>query len=132
RGKTGEHIKDITGRFPFWFCRNYQKYSENEDALPFDQHHLLALIAPRLIYVSSRTMDSWADPASEFKACNLASPAYRLYNKIGLALNEMPLPETPSHEGEIGYHIKTGIHDMDEYDWERYLEYCSARFHPVT
>ena len=130
RGKTGEHVHDITEKFPFWFSGNYQKYGHNEAALPVDQHQLLGLIAPRGLYVSSRTFDSWADPQSEFESCKQASAIYRLYGKTGLGQAEMPPPEQPVLGGDIGYHIKTGPHNLDEYDWERYLDFCSRHFHP--
>jgi pimeloyl-ACP methyl ester carboxylesterase len=129
RRKTGERIQDIIKNYPYWFCGNYQKYREREEDLPVDQHLLLALIAPRLLYISSRTFDCWADPESEFRACIEATPAYRLYGKTGLPETVMPLPEHPILSGEIAYHIKTGNHDMDEYDWERYLEFCTKHFH---
>jgi hypothetical protein len=128
RGKTGEHIRDITGRFPFWFSRNYQKYAHNEEDLPVDQHILLGLIAPRPLYVSSRTNDSWADPKSEFESCRQASAIYHLYGKTGLEQDEMPPPEMPLLAGSIGYHVKTGEHALDEYDWERYLDFCTRKF----
>jgi hypothetical protein len=131
RGKTGEHIHDITEKYPFWFSGNYQKYRDHEESLPADQHQLLGLIAPRRLYVSSRTFDSWADPRSEFESCKQASAIYRLYGKTGLEQMEMPPPEQPVLGGDLGYHIKTGEHSLDEYDWERYLDFCSRHFHPA-
>jgi pimeloyl-ACP methyl ester carboxylesterase len=124
RGKIGETVRDITGRFPYWFCNNYQKYSDNEDALPIDQHMLLCLIAPRLVYISAKTFDSWADPVRQFESCVEASKVYTLFGLKGISENEMPKPEVPLLSGEIGFHLKTGQHDMDEYDWERYLEFA--------
>ena len=67
--KTGERIQQITSRFPYWFCKSYQKYIGKEQDLPFDQHWLLALLAPRPVYVASGSEDNWADPYSEFLAC---------------------------------------------------------------
>ena len=126
REKEGERVEQITKRFPYWFCQNYFKYSGHEDQLPIDQHMLLALIAPRLIYVSSKTFDSWADPESEFASCVQASPVYRLYGKTGMPEIHMPRPDHPILTGSIGYHLKTGYHFMDEYDWERYLEFATG------
>jgi pimeloyl-ACP methyl ester carboxylesterase len=124
RGKGGEHIKDITDRFPYWFCRNYQNYANNEASLPVDQHMLLALLAPRLAYVSSKTNDTWADGESEFASCVAASETYRLFGMRGVGQETMPRADHPLLEGEIGYHMKTGFHTMDEYDWERYLQFA--------
>jgi hypothetical protein len=131
RGKVGETIKNITTAFPYWFCKNYQKYGDNEDALPVDQHMFLGLIAPRLLYVSSKSRDSWCDPESEFESLKEASAIYKLYGKLGSPLGGMPLPEHPIISGNIGYHVKTGYHGLDEYDWEQYLNFCKQHFHPA-
>lgn len=124
RGSRGETIRDIVERFPYWFCRNYQKYRDREEALPFDQHMLLALIAPRLVYTTSKTFDAWADPEGQFESCILADPVFRLLGVPGMDRRGMPLPEETVWEGHIGHHRKTGNHDMDEYDWERFLEFA--------
>jgi hypothetical protein len=131
RGKAGETIKNITTAFPYWFCKNYQKYGDNEDALPVDQHMLLGLIAPRLLYVSSKSRDIWCDPKSEFGSLKEASAVYKLYGKLGSPLGEMPPPEHPVFSGNIGYHVKTGEHSLDEYDWDQYLNFCEDHFHPA-
>ncbi|MCC2816393.1 prolyl oligopeptidase family serine peptidase [Lachnoclostridium pacaense] len=124
RGKTGESIGQILDRFPFWFAKNYQKYAGHEEEMPFDQHFLVALMAPRLVYTSTKTNDSWADPASEFESLVQASPVYGLFGLKGLDRTEPPLPENPLHEGSMGHHHKTGDHDMDEYDWNQYMNYA--------
>lgn len=124
RGSSGERIRDITRRFPYWFSGNYQKYADKEEMLPFDQHMLLALLAPRLVYVTSKTFDSWADPAGQFECCVQADPAFRLLGVTGLEQVKRPLPEQPLHRGHIGYHLKTGNHDMDEYDWNCFMDFA--------
>lgn len=129
RGSTGETIQDIATRFPYWFCRNYQKYKNNEEALPFDQHMLLALIAPRLIYTTSRTLDSWADPVGQFESCVQADPIYHLLGLTGMPQREKPLPEHPLHDGRIGHHHKTGNHDLDEYDWNCIMDFADKHMH---
>ncbi len=125
RGNIGEKIKDINDRFPYWFCDNYKKYNDDLESMPFDQHFLLALLAPRPMYISSRTFDKWADPAGEFESCVQASQIYKLYNKVGMPQTNYPLPESPIHGGDIGYHLKTGEHNLEQYDWERYIDFFS-------
>ena len=127
RKSKGERVRDIVERFPYWFCKNYQKYADHEDALPVDQHMLLALLAPRLVYITSKTFDSWADPQGQFTSCVQASPAYWLLGKEGMPLTVQPLPECPVHGGEIGYHLKTGNHDLDEYDWEQIMDFADRK-----
>ncbi len=126
RGKTGESIAQIVDRFPFWFARNYQKWAGHEQEMPFDQHFLVSLMAPRLVYTSTKTNDAWADPASEFESLVQADPVWQLFGLTGLQTRERPKPETALHTGHIGHHQKTGEHNMDDYDWDKYLDFADA------
>lgn len=123
RRRIGETIAVVNRNFPHWFCDNFKKYSDHEDRLPIDQHMLLALIAPRPLYVASATEDRWSDPKGEFLGAKLASPVYELYNIEGLSDVEMPEPEHPVG-GILSYHIRTGKHAVKAYDWEQYLAWA--------
>jgi len=126
----GENLDAIQEKFPHWFCKDFQKYRKNEAALPFDQHELLALIAPRPLYVASSTEDLWADPKGEWLSAVYASPVYELYGLKGVnaALEAMPAPDCPIQDGNIAYHIKTGRHSIRPYDWEQYLKFADKYF----
>ncbi len=128
RRKEGETIADINGRFPHWFAKNFHQFGGNEHALPVDQHQLLALIAPRLVYVSSATQDAWADPEGEFLSCLHAEPVFDLYGLAGVGSKDQPQPEKPLHSGSIGYHLRTGKHDLTEYDWEQFMKFASQHW----
>jgi (4-O-methyl)-D-glucuronate---lignin esterase len=127
RRMFGEQPKDLNTRFPYWFDANYRKYSDHETNLPFDQHELIALIAPRPVYIATAAEDLWADPKGQFLAAVAAGPVYELLGKQGLGTSEMPGLNQPIMR-DIGYHNRTGKHDVTEYDWEQYLKFADMHF----
>ena len=122
RGKIGEHIRNIYRTFPFWFCENYGKYIDNEENLPFDQHYLIASIAPRKVLVGSATKDSWADPLSEQLACVAASDAFE--NGFS-APDRAAEPDEMFLDGDVGYHLRTGEHYFSREDWARLIKFIN-------
>lgn len=122
RGKVGEQVSDICERFGYWFCENYKKYANNEAAMPFDQHFLLALTAPRILGVHSAWEDTWADPAAEYRACVAASPAWTIYGETGFVHPErLPMPGDDFAEGFVTYSLRAGTHFLSRWDWNRYM-----------
>jgi len=119
----GESVAKINNSFPHWFCPAFHAFSANEQSMPFDQHELLALVAPRALYVASAQEDRWADPKGEFLAAANAGPVYHLYGLRGLETMQMPGVHQPIMNS-VGYHVREGGHSVKPYDWACYLDFC--------
>lgn len=118
----GEHIRDIMRSFPYWFCPNYAKYIDSEENLPFDQHCLISLVAPRAAYIGGAQLDLWADNDSQFLSCVAASTAWELYGKQGIITPDK-LPECGDTltQGRLGFHLRAGKHYHSRTDWLIYM-----------
>ena len=128
RDRIGETVKDICNKFPYWFCENYLQYIENEDAMPFDQHYLVASIAPRFVAIGSAEKDDWADPDSEFLTCVAASPMYENLGMTGFVhQNRLPAVGEVYHDGSIGYHLRAGTHYFSREDWLKLIDFVEKK-----
>ena len=123
RRRYGETIAMTDGN-PHWFADNFRKYNDREDDLPFDQHMLIGLLAPRAVYVTSATEDLWADPRGEFLGLAHSSSVYALWNHPPIPLDAMPPADTPMIFGPRAYHIRTGKHNLTLYDWLRFADFA--------
>ncbi len=132
RWSGGDSAKRFITRYsvsmvPYWYCARYRRYAWHEADLPVDAHMLIALIAPRPVYLARATKDLWADPRGEFLAAKRAEPVYQLLGRAGLGVEAMP-PADPPVGDFIGYHARTSEHDVTACDWERYLSFADRHF----
>lgn len=124
RDQVGEPIGAITAAYPHWFSPSYARYADDETALPVDQHHLLALIAPRAVLLGNARRDTWSDPAGAWRAARAASPIWALYDTAGLVQTE---PDRMTPEGRISYYIRPGLHGVRTEDWAAFLAFLDDR-----
>jgi hypothetical protein len=120
----GETVARINDAFPHWFTDTYKTFNGREAELPIDQHMLLALAAPRALYVASADEDLWADPRGEFLSLAAASPVFGLWGDPALRADQMPPVDTPVIVGRRGYHVRTGGHNLTPYDWDRFADFA--------
>ena len=121
RRKSGENVARITNLFPYWFCKNYKQYAGREAQMPFDQHWLLASIAPRKVLVGSASKDVNADPLSEQLGCLAASPAF----ENGFVCDVVAVAGEEFFEGDIGYHLREGTHYLSRTDWLKFIKFVN-------
>jgi hypothetical protein len=123
----GETPLRLSTTFPHWMNANYRRSAE-AGSIPFEQHLLLASIAPRAVYVCSAAEDLWADPKGEYESWVAASPAFELFADPPAPRPDVPPVNTPLIVGRRGYHIRTGAHEMGEYDWDRFADFAEVQF----
>ena len=128
RRAFGESVAIINPSFPHWFCERFKSYGGREHELPIDQHELIALIAPRAVYVASADEDLWADPRGEYASLVAAGPVFKLFGLKHITDPAMPPLNTPRHVGSTGYHIRTGVHNLTEQDWGFFLDFAGGVF----
>lgn len=127
RGKRGETIKVITDVFPFWFAPNFKKYAEKEYEMPFDQHYLMASVAPRKVFVVAASEDDWADTDAQYLCAEAASGVYKELGLTGLKFADKFLEVGEKNiGGEITFFVRDGVHFFSREDWAFYLECLAA------
>ena len=126
RRAFGETVKRINTSFPHWFCLKHRDYNDNETASPVDHHMLMALIAPRPVYVASAEGDKWADPRGEMLSLYHAGPVFELLGRKPLPNDDVATVNKPI-QTDVGYHIRSGKHDVTDFDWTQYLKFADEQ-----
>jgi hypothetical protein len=125
RDKPGESVKRITESYPHWFAPRYAAYAGREEEMPIDQHHLLALLAPRPVLLGNARRDVWSDPNGAFRAAIGADPAYELLGSEGLTVRRL---DEFDAESDLAFWIRPGTHGVVKEDWLAFLEFLDAHF----
>jgi hypothetical protein len=119
-----ETVARITKVFPHWFCDNFDQFGKDPTKLPFDQHTLVALCAPRPVLFTAAADDLWANPVGQFEVLKAATPAYKIHGVEGLEANSIPKPGDPLIASRLGYWIRPGKHAMSPPDWKTYMDFA--------
>ena len=127
RGTVGESVTRINTSFPHWFCDEFKKFNDQPEKIPFDQHCLVALVAPRPVLLSNAIEDQWANPTGQFEVLQAARPAYKLFDADDLGDAEMP-PLGKLIDGKLGYYIRAGKHSMTREDWKVFCDFADKHF----
>lgn len=112
QGPGAEALGDIMKNFPFWFHPNLKTFKGIETSLPFDQHELKALVAPRALICTDALSDPWANPQGDQRSHLAAKEVYKF----------LGVPE------KIGIHFRPGTHDQTEDDWRTLLDFADWQF----
>jgi hypothetical protein len=128
RRDYGETVDDMAQNFPWQFTSTFPKWAGRWNEMPVDAHMLIALSAPRPVFVTGGTADQWADPVGEFQAAVAAGPVYRLLGKKDLGITQLPALDTPVVAGDIGWHYHTGGHVASPADWTAFLTFLDKYF----
>ena len=102
RRDWGETLDDMAQNFPWQFAGNLQKWAGRWNDLPVDQHMLIALCAPRPVYVNGGLTDQWSDPRGEFLALVAAGPVYRLLGAKDLGVDRAAAARHAGHRRRPG------------------------------
>jgi hypothetical protein len=127
RRGAGETISKLCTNFPHWFSRSFRQYMDKDTDLPFDQHFVLALIAPRPVYLGTAQEDRNADPEGEFETAKAADSIYQFLGTKGFPYKTFPALNEPLY-GRVGFHIRSGAHDVKNFDWKQYLNFSNLQF----
>lgn len=127
RGTVGESVEKINTSFPHWFNDEFPKFNSLVERLPFDQHSLVALMAPRPVLFANATEDTWANPDGQFQVLQAADPVYRFLGAGGL--DTKGPPETSKLiDSKLGYFIRPGKHSMTKLDWDVFMDFADKQW----
>jgi hypothetical protein len=127
RRNRKESITELQDRNWFWFCKNFRRYKNDADSLPFDQHFAIAACAPRKFMTSISQEDEWTDVENEYLSCFAASEGYLLAGGRGfIAPDKLPYAPVSFLKGDIALGLRHGTHFLSRADWRLAMEYIGG------
>jgi hypothetical protein len=131
RRNAGEIVENVAGSGEYhWMAGNFIKYASTLTwgDLPVDSHELIALVAPRPVFISSGEKgDAWVDAKGMFMAGAAAESVYQLLRKKGMGTSEFPKVETGLMEGEIAFRQHSGGHTPAP-NWATFIAFAERYF----
>lgn len=121
--KPPETVANLNDKFPHWFNARFKEFNTQPERLPFDQHCLLALCAPRPVLFTNGRADTWINPAGQFEAMRAAAPIYRLMGAGDFTMEELPA-DGRLMDAVLGYYLRSGAHSLLREDWKVFLDFA--------
>ena len=128
RRDWGETLDDMAQNFRWQFAGNFQYWVGKWNDLPVDQHMLIALIAPRPVYINGGISDQWSDPKGEFLAMVAAGPAYKLLGASDLGTDQLPALDKPITGGHLAFHYHSQGHCAVPDDWRQFIQFVERHY----
>jgi hypothetical protein len=127
KNPEAENVQKINAAFPYWFNGNYKRFNAQPERLPFDQHCLLALCAPRPVLLSNGVDDVWCNPPGTFDTLSAAKPVYEV---LGSKVPNLSAPQLGKLiiGGPLGYYLRAGGHVTDPDYWRTFVEFADGYF----
>jgi hypothetical protein len=128
RRDYGETVDDMAQNFGYQFSSSFQQWVGRWNDMPVDAHMLIALSAPRPVFLTGGTADQWADPVGEYLAEVAAGPVFTLLDRKDLGVAQLPPLDTPAIDRDLGWHYHTGPHAATAADWQAFLRFLDKYF----
>ncbi len=130
KNPKGEPVQRINEVFPHWFDEIFHRFGGHEEQLPFDQHCLVALCAPRAVLFTNGEQDQWADPAGQFDVLAAATPVYRLLGSEGLPDGTSP-KDGVLVGAQLNYYVRNAPHLVDKQYWGIFMDFADRVLPPA-
>lgn len=131
KAKPPETVFNVNDKFPHWFNARFKEFNDQPERLPFDQHCLVALCAPRPVLFTNGRADTWINPAGQFEVLQAAAPVYRLLGAGDFTATELPADHQVVGD-RLGYFLRPGAHSLLREDWKVFMDFADKHLGAPT